>query len=56
MGGEELVRVRFAVYPTREAAVAAGYPDAEYGTWQTSPASPRCVEGWIALDRPEVSP
>jgi hypothetical protein len=51
--GEELVRVRYAVYPTREAALAAGYPDAEHGTWQTSPASVRCVEGWIALDVPE---
>jgi hypothetical protein len=47
----QLVRVQFAVYPTREAALAAGYPDAEYGTWQKSPSACQCVEGWIALDR-----
>ena len=47
---ETLVRVQYAVYPTREAALAAGYPDAELGTWQSRPSSAKCVEGWIALD------
>jgi len=47
---DDLVRVQFAVYPTREAAITAGYPDAEWGTWQERPSSTKCVEGWIALD------
>ncbi len=49
MTTERLIRVQYAVYPTREAALAAGWPDAEYGTWQASPSSTRCVDGWIAM-------
>jgi hypothetical protein len=48
----DLIRVQFAVYPSREAALAAGYPDAEYGTWQRRPSSTECVDGWIALGYP----
>lgn len=51
---DKLVRVQFAVFATREEALAAGWPDAEFGTWQMSPRSTECVEGWIALDFEEV--
>lgn len=44
------VRQQYSVYPTREAALADGWPDAEYGTWAISPRSTSLVEGWIALD------
>lgn len=47
---DRLLRVQYRVYETREAALAAGYPDAEFGTWQTSPRSTRLREGWIALE------
>lgn len=43
-------RVQHAVYATREEALAAGWPDAEFGTWQRSPRDAKLVEGWIALD------
>jgi hypothetical protein len=45
-----LVRIQYAVYATREATLAAGWLDTEWGTWQVSPSSTECVEGWIALD------
>jgi hypothetical protein len=51
-GQTGVCRVQFAVYATREAALAAGWPDAEEGTWQLRPSSAECVEGWIALDYP----
>jgi hypothetical protein len=50
-----MIRVRYAVYPTREAALAGGWPDAEYGVWQLRPSSTECVEGWIALDYPDAA-
>lgn len=45
-----IYRQQFAVFATREDAIVAGWPDAEYGTWQRSPSSVECVDGWIALD------
>ena len=44
-----MIRVQFQVFSSFEAAIAAGYPDAEFGIWQVSPASTVLVEGWIAL-------
>ena len=44
-----LTRVQYQVYPSFDAAIAAGYSDAEFGNWQASPASTELVEGWIAL-------
>ena len=46
-------RVQYAVFPTREDARAAGWPEAEYGVWQVTPSAARCEPGWIALDAPE---
>jgi len=43
-------RVRYSVYASKEAALADGWPDAEYGVWQRTPASPELIAGWIALD------
>ncbi len=45
-----MIRVQFVIFPTREAAIAAGWLDAEFGTWQKSPGSTEMVDGWIALD------
>lgn len=47
---EELVRVQFAVFSTKQEALDAGYPDAEEGTWQEKPSSSVLIDGWIALD------
>ena len=44
-----LIRGQYQVFPSFEAATAAGYPGAEFGNWQASPASTELVEGWIAL-------
>lgn len=44
-----LIRVQFQVFPSFDAALNAGYPDAEFGDWQASPASTKLTEGWIAL-------
>lgn len=49
---EKLIRVQFKIYSTGEAAMAAGWPDAEWGTWQTSPGDTSLSEGWIALNYP----
>lgn len=46
----ELVRMRYFVYASKEEALDAGFPDAEFGYWQASPASANLTEGWIALD------
>lgn len=46
----ELVRMQYCVYASKEDALAAGFPDAEFGVWQVSPASTKLIEGWIALD------
>jgi hypothetical protein len=43
----KLYRTRF-VFPTREAAVAAGWADAEYGVWYSRDLA-RQTEGWLAL-------
>ncbi len=45
----QLVRVRYGIYPTREAAIAAGWVDAEYGLGFTSPGDTKQVQGWIPL-------
>lgn len=47
---KRLIRVQYAVYQTKEAALADGWPDAEYGCWQLAPWSPKLVRGWIALE------
>lgn len=46
----ELVRMQYYIYSSKEDALAEGFPDAEYGMWQASPASTDLIEGWIALD------
>jgi hypothetical protein len=46
----DLIRVPHAIYQSREAAIAAGWPDAEEGVWQAHCWSPELVRGWIALD------
>lgn len=46
----ELVRMQYFVYASKEDALAEGFPDAEFGVWQVSPASAEIIEGWIALD------
>ncbi len=52
-----LIRVQYKVYDTREAALTAGFPDAEFGVWGTSPLFPKQrSEGWIALDYEENCP
>lgn len=43
-----LYRVRDCVYATREEALAAGWPDAEYGEWYSRDLR-RVRVGWIAL-------
>lgn len=48
-GREQLIRVPYVIFSSREAAREAGWPDAEFGVWQTSPGGTACVEGWIAL-------
>jgi hypothetical protein len=51
---ERLIRVRDAVYPTREAALAAGYPEAEYGWWVPANCNlARAAWGWKPLDYEE---
>lgn len=46
-----LIRVRDAVFATREEALAAGYPDAEYGWWVPSNGNiAKARWGWIALE------
>ena len=50
MSVSTLVRVQFIVFASFEAAIKAGYPSAEWGTWQTQPGSTEMSEGWIALD------
>lgn len=45
---QRLYRVRDAVYPTREAAIAEGWDDAEYGLWCTRDGN-LWRTGWIAL-------
>ena len=44
-----MFRVQYAVFPTRQAALDAGWPDAQFGSWQVSPASSETRQGWIAL-------
>jgi hypothetical protein len=45
-----LIRVRDQIYDSREAAVAAGWDDAEYGYWIPSDCDiSRGRNGWIAL-------
>jgi hypothetical protein len=49
-----MIRVRDYVYDSHAEAVAAGWPDAEYGWWV--PANGRIGGarwGWIALDHDE---
>jgi hypothetical protein len=48
----ELVRQRGQVYPTREAALAAGHQDAEWGSWAVG-NSTAVRYGWIGLDPAE---
>lgn len=50
MNEKRLVRVQYAVYDSKEAALADGWVDAEYGCWQSEPSSPKLVRGWIALE------
>jgi hypothetical protein len=46
-----LVRQRDRVYDTREAAILAGWPDAEFGFWiPANGDASQGQEGWIALD------
>lgn len=47
-----MIRVREAgVYATREAALTAGYPDAECGWWVPQNCDPSLAsEGWLALE------
>lgn len=47
---QRVVRVQYAVFPSREAAIQAGFLDAEFGTWQPYAGSSKLVEGWIALE------
>ena len=44
-----LIRAQYQVFHSFEAAINAGYPGAEFGVWQASPASTALIEGWIAL-------
>ena len=44
-----MIRMQYSIFPTHDAATNAGYPDAEFGNWQASPASTKLTEGWIAL-------
>lgn len=48
------IRQQFAVYASREEAIAAGWPDAEFGCWQKSPKSTALFQGWIALNYEEL--
>lgn len=50
LDNSDLVRVQYRIYPSLEVALSAGWPSAEFGTWQSSPHSTQLVEGWIALD------
>ena len=45
-----MTRVQYNVFDSREEAIAAGWPDAEFGCWQRDPAAPKLSEGWIALE------
>ena len=46
-----MYRQRDQVYESREAALADGWPDAEFGWWVPSNGDlTKAVEGWIALD------
>lgn len=45
----EIVRVQYAVFASKDEAIAAGYVDAEYGYWQQSPGG-EIKEGWIGLE------
>lgn len=48
---DKLVRQRGQIFESHEAALAAGYPDAEFGWW--IPANGdigNAKQGWIALD------
>lgn len=47
--GGVMYRIQFSIYPTREAAMADGWEDAEFGYWQVAAGSTKIVEGWIAL-------
>lgn len=50
----DLIRVQYRIFDSRQAALAAGYPDAEWGeSWQISPGSTEMRPGWIALDCPD---
>lgn len=50
------IRVRDYVYPTREAAIAAGWDDAEFGFWVPANGDQsKGREGWIALQREEAA-
>jgi hypothetical protein len=46
---DSLTRVRYCVFDSREEAISAGWPDAEYGDWQRDPAIAATAPGWIAL-------
>jgi len=44
-----MTRVQYSVFDSREAAIAAGWADAEFGDWQES-LNGKIRKGWIALD------
>jgi hypothetical protein len=47
---KRLIRQRGAVYDTREAALADGWPEAEYGWWVPANGDLALARwGWIAL-------
>jgi len=49
-----MIRQRDQIFDTREEALAAGYPDAEYGWWVPSNGNQsRARWGWIALGERE---
>lgn len=51
-----IVRCAGAIFETREAAIAAGFVDAEQGRWQVAPGATDLVDGWIGLAEEEEEP